>query len=380
MKPRVLLVAGHNGIEGITAEHLAGGQAWADRLRGGTGSHGEREWTGDFVQRAAASLNATGVIEATFTDAVWHEDVYTGQLYALVIVCHFHRDADRERAMFAAPDPALIPAVITAPARAEAQRFVERLVGGYQRATTIPVTQPLVTLNMTQLYSYNYPEAACPMLCAEWGNANLDATILYSADGMRRILAFLVACVLEHLNLMATGGVPAPVPVPPPVNPDPTYAVLASNPGDVVHEWARLYAEECARAGIRADVALAQALHETGRFTFPGLARPEWNNPAGLGVTGGIGPDGQNVGNRFASRRDGVIAHLQHLLMYFAPAHTAYCTPPTVDQRHGAHRGYPNDLRALVGTWAVPGRDPVTGRTYADAILALVPDARAILS
>lgn len=142
---------------------------------------------------------------------------------------------------------------------------------------------------------------------------------------------------------------------------------------DVLHEWVRIYKQECPLAGIRADIALAQALHETGFFTFTHLAQPDWNNPAGLGVTGTVG-----TGNRFTTRRAGVIAHLQHLLMYFTSAHTDYCTP-LVDQRHYAHRGYPNDVNQLTGHWAVPGVNPVTGATYAGAILGLVPQAKALL-
>ena len=136
---------------------------------------------------------------------------------------------------------------------------------------------------------------------------------------------------------------------------------------DVPHQWAAIYALESLRAGVRADIALAQALHETNRFTFTGTAKPEWNNPAGLGVTGA--PD---IGNRFPTKEDGVIAHLQHLLMYFTPAHTPYCTP-TIDQRHFAHKGLADDIRKLDGAWAVPGVG------YGDAILKLVQEAKTLL-
>lgn len=150
---------------------------------------------------------------------------------------------------------------------------------------------------------------------------------------------------------------------PPPAT---TTTVLLPTPTaqlDIPHQWAELYAVEGPRAGIRPDVALAQALHETGTFSFNGTAQASWNNPAGLGVTGAPG-----VGNVFLSKHDGVVAHLQHLLMYFTTGHTSYCTP-TLDQRHFAHRGYPNDVHQLDGHWAVPGVG------YADKILALVPKA-----
>jgi hypothetical protein len=145
--------------------------------------------------------------------------------------------------------------------------------------------------------------------------------------------------------------------------PAPTDMLVLAQSGTFLDPagWADLYRQEAPKAGIRAEVAYAQALHETDYFKFTRIARPEWNNPAGLGV---LGPP--DIGNRFASKRDGVVAHLQHLLMYFAPAHTPYCTPPTLDQRHYGHRGYPNDIRQLNGHWAVPGDG------YGEAILAIV--------
>lgn len=148
---------------------------------------------------------------------------------------------------------------------------------------------------------------------------------------------------------------------------DVSVRLTVNAPVDVVHEWARIYAYEGPAAGIRPEVALAQALHETSRFAFGGTAQASWNNPAGLGVTGAPG-----VGNVFPTKRAGVIAHLQHLLMYFTAAHTDYCVP-VIDQRHYAHRGYGNDVHQLDGHWAVPGVG------YGDAILSLLPEAKKIL-
>jgi N-acetylmuramoyl-L-alanine amidase len=116
-----------------------------------------------------------------------------------------------------------------------------------------------------------------------------------------------------------------------------------------VAEWALLYADLCPVAGVRTAIAFAQALKETNSFRFTGTARPEWNNPAGLGVTGADG-----VGNRFATRELGVRAHLGHLLWYFGPPAlhpvTGFCA---VDLRHfGAHKDLQNDVRELGGRWA----------------------------
>lgn len=128
---------------------------------------------------------------------------------------------------------------------------------------------------------------------------------------------------------------------------------------------ARLYDDLAPLAGILPEVAFAQACHETGNFTFPGTAKPEWHNPAGLGVTGSAG-----VGNQFPDWSTGVRAHLGHLLCYFGPHKLGFCD---LDQRHwkagwtlwkddkkvtldaNGHANLPNDLTQLNGRWAVPG-------------------------
>lgn len=148
-----------------------------------------------------------------------------------------------------------------------------------------------------------------------------------------------------------------------------------------------LYLQHAAGAGIRAEIALAQAIKETGYFRFPGTAKAEWHNPAGLGVTGS--PD---VGNRFPTWDAGIRAHYGHLLNYFGDHKPEFCD---VDQRHfGAgwviardrrptppadatgHLHLPNDVTELSQRWAAPGL------TYgedvaaiAEAILATSPEA-----
>jgi hypothetical protein len=63
--------------------------------------------------------------------------------------------------------------------------------------------------------------------------------------------------------------------------------------------------------GVRWDYAFYQMLIETNYLTFTGGVKLEDNNFAGVGAT----VPGQ-PGERFASIRDGVRAHLQHVLMY----------------------------------------------------------------
>ncbi len=78
-----------------------------------------------------------------------------------------------------------------------------------------------------------------------------------------------------------------------------------------VEEIVHYYYEEAAMEGVRADLALSQALLETGFFRYGGDVKPEQNNFCGLGTTGG-----GIRGAAFPDPRTGVRAHIQHLLAY----------------------------------------------------------------
>lgn len=134
-------------------------------------------------------------------------------------------------------------------------------------------------------------------------------------------------------------------------------------------EWCQLLAP---KAGFRAEVVLAQAMHETGMFVFTGRAKADWHNPCGLGVGANPIPGRPNSADCvFPTWEDGFRAVLGHLLMYFAPDQdhiSGFCDK---DPRHGPHKMYPNDLSELSGRWAVPGIKTLPDgsvMTYADAI------------
>jgi len=76
-------------------------------------------------------------------------------------------------------------------------------------------------------------------------------------------------------------------------------------------DLATFYMRHGEALGIRWDVAFFQMILETGALRFTGDVRPNQNNFAGLGASGG-GAHGE----RFADMSSGVKAHLQHLLMY----------------------------------------------------------------
>lgn len=132
-----------------------------------------------------------------------------------------------------------------------------------------------------------------------------------------------------------------------------------------VTELVNAYYEEASLEGVRPDVALCQALLETGMFTFTGTVHPDQNNFCGLGTTGkGV------KGARFATAREGVRAHIQHLL--------AYCRKEeprskVVDPRYSlVHqirmgKGLITKWFGLNGTWAM-------GANYCEKVMAIYMD------
>jgi len=117
--------------------------------------------------------------------------------------------------------------------------------------------------------------------------------------------------------------------------------------------WARRLAPLYIKWGqlfdVRADIAWAQMAHETGFLEFSGVAKPEWNNFAGLGV---VGPEG--VGLRFDSEDLGVLAHFVHIAWYVYPsAVNEYCSPK-YNSRYTSNHFFNGDhtVNCFNGRWA----------------------------
>lgn len=126
-------------------------------------------------------------------------------------------------------------------------------------------------------------------------------------------------------------------------------------------DLAKMFLEEGIKEGVRGDIAFCQAIHETDSFRFTGTAQIEWNNPAGLGVTGSPGR-----GARFPDWRTGIRAQIQHLKAYSMK--NPVFASPLVDPRYEAAKkagylGTAPRLFDLNGKWAVPGT------TYGQAIM-----------
>ncbi len=141
--------------------------------------------------------------------------------------------------------------------------------------------------------------------------------------------------------------------------------VKAKNPENIrlkeisVQELAELYLEEGRIEGIRGDVAFAQALKETGYFTYGGDVKPEQHNYTGIGTTGkGV------KGHYFTSPVEGVRVQIQHLKAYSS---TNELNNPLIDPRFKyVKRGSAKTWSQLHGKWAMQ-----RGGNYGDEILSI---------
>lgn len=149
--------------------------------------------------------------------------------------------------------------------------------------------------------------------------------------------------------------------------------IMARNPSPSLscslEELVDLYYEEAGVEGIRPDLALCQAIKETGYFAYGGDVVPEQNNYCGLGTTGG-----GVKGAYFATPREGVRAQIQHLLAYSSPRLPFY---PIVDPRYELLKEYRRDIFGKVLTWeGLSGRWAVPGINYGRQIVNILEDVK----
>src|SRR4051812_16959472 len=111
-----------------------------------------------------------------------------------------------------------------------------------------------------------------------------------------------------------------------------------------IAELANDYIEEGAAVGVRADIAFAQSMLETGGFSFPagGQVRGTDNNFAGMGAC-----DSGNGGLQSPDPRPGARPQLQQRGVYAdAPLTNSMLTPPAVNPKLDRHH-----LKGKVPTW-----------------------------
>lgn len=91
-----------------------------------------------------------------------------------------------------------------------------------------------------------------------------------------------------------------------------TYpAFYKTTDAPTIEDFCRIFLEECAIEGVRAEVAFCQTMKETGFLKFGGDVKIDQFNFAGLGATGNGAP-----GESFSSVRIGIRAQIQHLKAY----------------------------------------------------------------
>lgn len=90
-------------------------------------------------------------------------------------------------------------------------------------------------------------------------------------------------------------------------------AALAKGGASTIQEFCKIYYEEAVAEGVRAEVAFAQAMKETGWLKFGGIVNIGQYNFAGLGALDG-NSNGQAAS--FKDVRTGVRAQIQHLKAY----------------------------------------------------------------
>lgn len=141
--------------------------------------------------------------------------------------------------------------------------------------------------------------------------------------------------------------------------------IRANNPqvklSCTVERLVDIYWQEAKLEGVRPDIALCQALVETGFFKYGGDVVYQQNNFCGLGTVGkGV------KGASFKTPQMGVRAHIQHLLAY---SEVKRPSTPIVDPRYElAHsirvqKGVVDTWSGLNGTWAM-------GSNYCEKIMA----------
>ena len=140
-----------------------------------------------------------------------------------------------------------------------------------------------------------------------------------------------------------------------------------------VEDLVRYYYEEGAAEGIRADIALCQAIKETGTWNYGGDVTPDQNNFCGLGTTGG-----GVKGGYFATPQLGARAHIQHLLVYTSTRPTKF---ENIDPRYDHIVNNRRDVYGQIHTWTgLNGVWASPGHNYGQDILALWQQAQAMYS
>ena len=121
--------------------------------------------------------------------------------------------------------------------------------------------------------------------------------------------------------------------------------LYASKGAPDINTFVNILIEEANAEGVRAEVAFAQIMNETGWLQFGGDVKVNQCNFGGIGATGGGTP-----GNTFSNVREGIRVNIQHLKAY---ASTDALKNAIVDPRFKyVTRGVAPTVAGLLGTWS----------------------------
>ena len=145
--------------------------------------------------------------------------------------------------------------------------------------------------------------------------------------------------------------------------------ILGEGGAPDIESFCQIYYEEAEAEGVRAEVAFAQTMKETGWLQYGGDAEIEQYNFAGIGTTGG-----GVQGNAYDDVRTGVRAQIQHLKAYATEeALNADC----VDERYE----YVSKGSAPYVEWLGQKENPdgvgwATGKNYGYDIVEMIQDMK----
>lgn len=131
------------------------------------------------------------------------------------------------------------------------------------------------------------------------GDSSESETSEVSADGQYPIMGESSVTVQEMVDYFNASGEEYPA------------EELSAGGADSIETFCQMYYDEAEAEGVRAEVAFAQTMKETGFLQYGGDASIEQFNFAGLGTTGGGVP-----GSSYPDVRTGIRAQIQHLKAY----------------------------------------------------------------
>lgn len=147
--------------------------------------------------------------------------------------------------------------------------------------------------------------------------------------------------------------------------------VLKDGGASTIEEFCQILYEECEAEGVRAEVAFAQSMLETGWLQFQGDSTAEQFNFAGLGTTGG-----GVKGIYFPDIRTGLRAQVQHLKAY---ASSEELNEECVDERFDLVTREAAPYVEWLGIQENPnGTGWAAGANYGEKLLKLIGDLKAI--